>query len=172
MEALWSPPAPTKTIKKDPWKTNQNYQILSVHLIIGGGGVHRGPSVSFLSFLPLARILTAWPGGRKSTLHHWVVITSAECQLKSKKPSVPWWFVLHFWCFSCRSSMPWWFKLFFSLGVNQKNNSPPEIWHHFLPVFGEPVFVWAGTWKFTSVYVCVWNWVGKKLNQHATDSQK
>ena len=110
-----------------------------------GGEVHRGPSVSFLPFLPLARILTAWPGGRKSTLHHWVVITSAECQLKSKKTSVPWWF--GFWIF--------------------------DVFHVGPPCHGDLICFFTRceskkqftTWNLASFFACFW-WACFRVSRH------
>jgi hypothetical protein len=50
------------------------------------------------------------------------------------------WF-LCFGCFSCWFSMPWGLNVFFHPVWIEQNNSPPEIWHHFLPEFSAAVFV-------------------------------
>ena len=81
------------------------------------------------------------------------------------------WF-LFFGCFSVWSSMTWGLNCVFNPLWIKKLNSPPEICHHFLPVFGGAVFVWAGTLNFTSACVFRGNWVGGKIKSPWHGQQK
>ena len=113
-------------------------------------------------------------------LCHWVVITSAHCQLKSEKPAVPLWLAFCFCVFSFSRflpSMPFGFNLCTHPAWIPKNNSTLKIWHLFW-FLCEAVSVCAGTWNVTSARFLVritlknkWEWQGQqKLTKNCNSS--